>query len=308
MNTKTALRQHTIIPRSLDKSAFVIDLATASAALGTDAENARSTLIELSDASAEQAQRILSSMGLTLTLVPSAMAELAKGDITPPAKSTIASRVAAHATLEVIGSKIARTRSAGRTPIAANDEVTTTPTLASLSQAAARSRLTLAIVSADSSFAKCARVMSPIRGQEKPPQADAVFYDSLVEVAAPQDVSTFRARPDLHVAALLDRMYFTGAAIRITYPDGEECDAYTSEDIADAVAYLQLGVKRQATANELGLSLPMYDALATRPGGHRTSTLMNFLRSAGANAVAVKSERKLGWVTSQAELPTRYQA
>ena len=64
--------------------------------------------------------------------------------------------------------------------------------------------------------------------------------------------------------------------------------------VGAAIAGLMNRVDRVATAYELGLSLPMYDALATHPSGHRTTALFAFLQKAGATALAVQSERAPG--------------
>jgi hypothetical protein len=314
MTTKIILRQHAVIPRSLNMAALAIDTATASDALGIDADEASSVMGDLSNASFEQVQRLLASKGLTLTLVPASMAEMVRDDRAASAVAETKQVDKTAKTLTVIASNIAKASSVSR--MAANSwasyqtvgsPIDAHTTFSVLAQAASTARLALAIVSENSTFANCARVMPAKRGSRKE-AADATFFDSLVKVAAAGDADGFRARPDLHVAALFDRMYFKGAAMRITFPDGEECDAYTSDDIGAAVGTLMGRVGRQKTAKELGLSLPMYDALATHPAGHRTTTLLGFLEKAGARVSAVKSERKLGWATAEEVRPALLRA
>jgi hypothetical protein len=295
-------------------AALAIDTATASDALGIDADEASAVMGNLSDASFEHVQRLLSAKGLTLTLVPASMAELVRDDRKASAVAETNQADKTAKTLTIIASKIAQATSLSR--MAANSwaayqdvsaPINAATSLRGLSEAASKARLTLAIVSANSTYANCARVLPVMPGQRKE-SAHARFFDGLVSIAASEDADGFRARPDLHLAALFDRMYVTGAAMRITFPDGEECDAYTSDDIGAAVGILMSRVDRKRTAKELCLTLPMYDALATHPAGHRSTTLFGFLEKAGAKVSAVRSERRPGWATAEEVRPVLLRA
>jgi hypothetical protein len=310
MTTKIILRQHAVIPRSINMAALAIDTATASEALGVDADQAAEVIGDLSSASFEHVQRLLTSKGLTLTLVPDSMSGLIREDRAAPAEAERTDETSM--TLTLIAGTIAQATSHSR--MAANSwaayqdvnaPVGRDTSLIDLSLAASAARLALAIVSQESTYANCARV--ELRGERKPSPSVA-FFDSLVKVADAEDADGFRARPDLHVAVLLDRMSFTGAAMRITLPGGEERDAFTAEDIAAVVDTLMGRVNAKKTAKELGLSIPMYYALATHPAGHRTTTLLGFLDSAGATVSAVKSERDRGWATPAQVTPTQLRA
>lgn len=314
MSTKIVLRQHAVIPRSLNMASFAVSASEAATAMGLGADDASAVTEDLSKASVENVQRLLAAKGLTLTLIPSVIGETVKNDKTTPALRSAEATDTASRALCTIFSKIVELSRAkyasandGETSNKAPFEMTPETSLADLSKAVSRFRLSLAVVSTLSTLANCTKVLPSVPGMRKP-SADAHFFDTLVTVAAPQDADGFRARPDLHVAALLDRMYFTGAALRIRFPDGEECDAYTSEDVAAAVAGLMNRVDRVTTARELGLSLPMYDALATHPSGHRTTTLFAFLQKAGAGALAVQSERAPGWATADDVRPAQLRA
>lgn len=313
MNTKIALRQHAVIPRSLNMASFAIEVTAAASAMKLGTEATKTVLADLSAADVEQVQRLLASKGMTLTLIPSVISEAVKNDRTALVWSPNMPVDKARHTLETIFAKVAEVstaRSASNGTRVARAVAAPTQSgasLAELAKAAAAARLSLAVVSSQSAFANCAKVLSSVPGMRKA-GPEVKFFDSLVHVADHQDAPGFRSRPDLHVAALLDRMYFTGAAMRIRFPDGEECDAYTTEDVGAAVSSLMGRLNRETTARELGLSLPMYDALATNPSGHRTHTLLAFLHKAGASTVAVKSERAPGWATSDEVRPALLRA
>lgn len=313
MTTKIILRQHAVIPRSLNMAALAIDTVAAAAALGIATHEADAVMGDLSNAGFEQVQRLLATKGLTLTLVP---ASGRNGSRRPRCVCGHRDEAGRQHRKDPDGDRFQdRT---GFIAVPHGREFMGSLPDADLSYrrrhqpphsvaGCVGGRLSLAIVSENSTYANCARVHPSVPGMRKE-SADATFFDSLVKVAAAKDADGFRARTDLHVAALFDRMYFTGAAMRITFPDGEECDAYTSEDVGAAVGTLMGTVGRQKTAKELGLSLPMYDALATHPAGHRTTTLLAFLEKAGAKVSAVKSERKLGWATAEEVRPVLLRA
>jgi hypothetical protein len=314
MSAKIILRQHAVIPRSLKMASFAVRASDASTAMGLKAVEAVAVTDDLSSAPVELVQRLLASKGLTLTLIPSVVAEAVKEDRTAPAVRSAEATDTASRALCTIFSKIVELSSSthasandSRPSLQASTDVTPEISLADLSRAVSKYRLSLAVVSTVSTLANCSRVSPPVPGLRQR-STDARFYDSLVTVAAPQDADGFRSRPDLHIGALLDRMYFTGAALRVRFPDGEECDAYTSEDVGAAVASLMHGVDRITTAKGLGLSLPMYDALATHPSGHRTKTLFAFIEKAGANVLAVQSDRAMGWATAEDVRPVQLRA
>jgi hypothetical protein len=293
-------------------ASFTIDADAASAAMKLGAAATNEVTDNLAAANVEHVQRLLASKGMTLTLIPAVISEAVKNDRAAIAWSPSVITDKAVQTLSTIFAKVTEVSTARSASNARSTRPMPLPvaqgiSLGDLAKTASVARLSLAVVSAQSAFANCAKVLPSIPGMRKPGQ-DAKFYDSLVQVSEPQDASGFRARPDLHIAALLDRMYFTGASMRIHFPDGEECDAYTSEDIGAAVSSLMYRVNREATAKELGLSLPMYDALATNPSGHRTSTLFAFLEKAGATVLATKSERSPGWATGDDLRPTQLRA
>ncbi|MCS4090121.1 hypothetical protein [Rhizobium sp. BK176] len=314
MTTKIILRQHAVIPRSLNMAALAIDPVTASATLGMSADDAAAVMADLSNASFENVQRLVATKGLTLTLVPAAMAQMVKEDRTPAGQTPKVQAEKAGKALPAIVSTFGQAASAAR--MAANDwaayqsvgaPITVDTSLRALSEAAATARMALAIVSENSAYANCARVLPAMRGERKK-SAHAKFFDGLARIATSEGADGFRSRPDLHLSALFDRMRNAGAAMRITLPGGEEYEAYTSEDIGAAVGILMSRIDRKRTAKELCLTLPMYDALETHPAGHRTTTLLGFLEKVGAKVSAVRSERKLGWATAEEVRPALLRA